>query len=146
MQTLRNLLVDDENELAKAKQSLIKVRNGDLSELTDQLNAFYASFNENDILSLLDPWIKEENKEQTTAQLLNMFRKLYDLVTEFYKSNQELIVDFLRKAADLLFRLIDANDTQEAILMTREFITVSEDQLYELNSKTQRLVNLILYE
>ena len=59
---------------------------------------------------------------------------MYDLVNGFYKSNQELAIDFLRKAADLLFRLIDANDTQEAILMTKEFIIGSEDQLYELNS------------
>ena len=60
---------------------------------------------------------------------------------EYYESSKEWIVDFLRKAADLLFRLIDANDIQEAILMKKEFMISSEDQLYEFTNKSERLLN-----
>lgn len=144
LQTLKNFLLDDEEKLRKMKLSLNKIRNGDLSEFSDQLNAFYGSYNEKTLETLLDPWIKEEHKDEVKAQLLNMFRELYDQVNKFYESCKELIIDFLTKSADLLFRLIDLNDIQEATLMAKEFVVSSEDQLHEFNNKARRLLNLLL--
>jgi hypothetical protein len=130
---LKNLIIDDDKKL-QTKQFLDKIRTGDLSELTEQLNVFYTSYNQKNLLSLLDPLIKGEYKEEVKAQFLNIYGQL----KEFYDSSKEWIVDFLRKATDLL---IDANDIQEAILMKKEFMISSEDQLYEFTNKSERLLN-----
>jgi hypothetical protein len=143
-QTFKNFLTDDEWKVRTAKQSLDKLRNGDLSEFSKQFNAFHRSFTDADLLSLFDPWIKEEHKEETKAQFLELFKELYSIADEFFQSSKELIIDFIRKAADLLYRLIDANNIQEAILMTKEFVIGSEDQMYEFNNKAKKLLNVVL--
>jgi hypothetical protein len=142
--TLKNFSMYDKEKLTKVKESLNKVRNGDLSELSEQLQTSYRSYNENEPLFLLtlDLFIKEEYKEEAKAQLLSMFRELSELANEFYESCKDSIIDFLRKLADILFRLIDDNDIQEAVLMRKEFVSDGEDQLNELKNKAKRLLDL----
>jgi len=142
--TLTNFSMYDKEKLIKVKESLSKVRNGDLSELSEQLQAFYRSYNENDFLSPLLNLLDLLQQVEAKAQLLSMFRELFDLVNEFHESFKDSIIDVLRKLADILFRLIDGNDIQEAVLMRKEFVIDSEAQLDELKNKAKRLLDLTI--
>ena len=144
LQALTKFSMDDNEKLRRMKQSLNKVQNGDLSELSKELSAFSRAYDEIRFLSLLDLWIKEEHKEEARAQLLDIFTALYHLVNEFYESCKDSVIDFLRKVADILVRLIGANDIQDAVLMRKEFVIDAEDQLCEFNNKSKRSLSLIL--
>ena len=76
LQALTKFSMDDNEKLRRMKQSLNKVQNGDLSELSKELSAFSRAYDEIRFLSLLDLWIKEEHKEEARAQLLDIFTAL----------------------------------------------------------------------
>jgi len=80
LETLKTFLLDNEEHIRITKESLNKIRNGDLSELYNQLNAFYLLFNEMNFESLMDISIKEEHKEEVKARLQNLYRELHLLL------------------------------------------------------------------